>query len=233
MDALLGEHMMHRMVGCSVSRMGEGRNQSPPTVTRGTRKVREFMAERPTNGRQEAIAKLRTIGQMPAQDSGVVYLLLEAIGAFVRAVAREKSTTLIPPDELHYVGSVIQGLSFIPTRGVAESLVADIVDFKLRDPGETTEGRTRFIAAVQELDRLWNVVAGVLHWNDVKAASFEEEGGPLRFQAHLLADLLDEELNSLRAILKERPDLRIDKDLLDRFEFVTAFFPIFPPSASS
>jgi hypothetical protein len=160
-------------------------------------------------GGREALQKLAGMVRVH-NDSGLVYLLLEAAGDCIRADAENEVQI--------EVKAALEGLTFIPVRRVARSLMREMVDFYTPGIDSTENSRERFRGAVRQLDRLLSALVGLARWNDLKDGVYCVQRGPLYHEVGLIVKAAQHELDLIEQTIRLHPDMKHAKGLLMRFK---------------
>lgn len=148
---------------------------------------------------------LETLSAM-ARDggSGVVYLLFEAAGEYIRATdARD-------------VEVFLRDLTFVPARSAGHSLMCELVDFYTPPLSSSEESRACFRRAVSQFDRLVSVWVGLSRWNEIKEAIYKAQGGPLYHMVGVITKMIIFEFTQIEREIVSHPELILDGVLLSK-----------------
>lgn len=159
-------------------------------------------------GGREALQKLAELVRAH-NDSGLVYLLLEAAGDCIRADAEN--------DVQLEVKVALEGLTFIPVRQASHSLMREMVDFYTPAVDSSEVSRERFREAIRRLDRLLSAIVGLARWNDLKEGVYCVQRGPLYHEVGLIIKAAQHELDVVEKTIRLHPDLWHARSLLMRF----------------
>jgi len=163
------------------------------------------------------------------QSSGVVYLVLEAIGNIVRAPKSEG----LEQRRGELLRRALMHLTFVLARRASHSLMREAVDFYTPSVDETAESHARFRDAMQRFNRIVSAYAGLVYWNEAKEHVFMVQGGPLYHDGGLLTKAVAYEFEKIEREVRRHPELFLDEETATQFQFNSKIFPATPVHAAA